>query len=44
MTGRYVERNADPLRAAAEAVSSQIAAAMAGAKADVVPLAKQRRS
>jgi integrase len=39
MTGRYVERNADPLRAAAEAVSSQIAAAMAGTSADVVPLA-----
>ena len=43
MTGRYVERNADPLRAAAEAVSSQIAAAMAGTSADVVPLTKRAR-
>jgi integrase len=39
MTGRYVERNVDPLRAAAEAISSRIAAAMAGQVAEVVPLA-----
>jgi integrase len=42
MTGRYVERNADPLRAAAEAVSSKIAAAMAGTRAEVVALKGRR--
>jgi integrase len=43
MTGRYVERNVDPLRAAAEATSSRIAAAMAGTHADVVPLGTTRK-
>jgi integrase len=43
MTGRYVERNVDPLRAAAEAISSRIAAAMAGNRAEVVPLAGPRK-
>jgi integrase len=39
MTNRYVERDADPLRAAANAVSGRIAAAMAGEKgAEVVEL------
>jgi integrase len=42
MTGRYVERNADPLRAAAEIVVGQIAAAMSGTRGEVVPLAKRR--
>jgi len=38
MTGRYVERDTDPLRAAADHVSGRIAAAMAGKTAEVVPL------
>jgi integrase len=39
MTNRYVERDADPLRAAANTVSGRIAAAMAGEKgAEVVEL------
>ena len=36
MTGRYVERDTDPLRAAADHVSSRIAAAMSGASAKVI--------
>jgi integrase len=41
MTGRYVQRDADPLRAAADAVSGSIAAAMAGgAGAEVVPMTR----
>jgi integrase len=43
MTGRYVERNPDPLRAAAEPTSSRIAAAMGGQVADVVPLVPTTR-
>jgi hypothetical protein len=43
MTGRYVERNADPLRAAAEATSSRIAAAMAGGSAEVVPMVARKQ-
>lgn len=39
MTGRYVQRDADPLKAAADAVSGRIAAAMAGGKdAEVIPI------
>ena len=39
MTSRYVERDANPLRAAVNVVSGRIAAAMAGgAAADVVRL------
>lgn len=39
MTGRYVERDANPLRAAADVVSGRIAAAMSGTKdGEVVPL------
>jgi integrase len=41
MTGRYVERDADPMRAAADSVSGRIAAAMAGEKgAEVVPFSR----
>jgi integrase len=43
MTGRYVERDADPLRAAANVVSERIAAAMAvGKDAEVVEMAKAK--
>jgi integrase len=38
MTGRYVSKHADPLRAAADAVSGQIAAALEGPPADLVPI------
>jgi integrase len=38
MTGRYVSRHVDPLRAAADAVSGQIAAALAGPAGDVVQM------
>ena len=38
MTSRYVGRDTDPLRAAAEAISGRIAAAMAGKHGEVVPL------
>ena len=40
MTGRYVERDADPLRAAADHVAGRIAAAMAGKQGEVIPLAR----
>jgi integrase len=41
MTGRYVARDTDPLRAAADSVSARIAAAMAGsAGAEVVPMTR----
>jgi integrase len=43
MTGRYVQRDTDPLRAAADAVSGSIAAAMAGgAGAEVVPITRRQ--
>jgi integrase len=42
MAGRYVSRNADPLRAAADVVSAQIAAALDGKPAEVVELRKAR--
>jgi integrase len=43
MTSRYVQRDADPLRIAANTVSGRIAAAMAGGKAaDVVPLPRRQ--
>jgi integrase len=38
MTGRYVERAADPMRALADTVSNRVSAAMDGKPADVVPL------
>ena len=38
MTGRYVERDTDPLRGAADAVAGRIAAAMGGASGEVVDL------
>ena len=38
MAGRYVSRNADPLRAAADVVSGQIAAAIEGKPAEVRPI------
>jgi integrase len=44
MTGRYVSRHVDPLRAAADAISGQIAAAMAGQSAEVVEMPKAGRS
>ncbi len=41
MTGRYVEKATEPLRAAADAVSGRDAAAMSGKqKAEVVELRK----
>jgi integrase len=40
MTGRYVEKYVDPLRAASEAVSAQIEAAMKGESAEIVRLVK----
>jgi integrase len=43
MTGRYVERAADPLRAVADQVSGRVAAAMDGRKAGVVSLDRARR-
>ena len=42
MTARYVSRDADPLRALAERVESRIAAAMAGATAEVVNIKGRR--
>jgi integrase len=39
MTGRYVERDADPIRAAADHVSGRIAAALEGKSAEVLPFA-----
>ena len=38
MTGRYVERDTGPLRAAADAVAGRIAAAMGGDSGEVVDL------
>lgn len=43
MTGRYVGKDADPLRQLADQVSGRIGAAMSGAQATVVP-AKKRKS
>ncbi len=40
MTGRYVERAADPMRALADQVSNRVAAAMDGREAKVFPLKK----
>ncbi|MEE8538325.1 MAG: tyrosine-type recombinase/integrase [Woeseiaceae bacterium] len=42
MTARYVNRDADPLRALAERVGSRIAAAMAGDTAEVVNIESRR--
>jgi integrase len=36
MTGRYVEKDADPLQRAADAVANRIAAAMEGKQAEIV--------
>jgi integrase len=44
MTGRYVSRHTDPLRAAADAVSGQIAAALNGPAGAVVQMPKAGRS
>jgi integrase len=44
MAGRYVNRNVDPLREAADAVSGRIAAALDGKVAEVVPLRGERRA
>jgi integrase len=44
MTGRYVSRHVDPLRAAADVVSGQIAAALEGKPAEVVPLRRGERA
>jgi len=38
MTGRYVGRDADPMRQLVDRVAGRVAAAMTGASADVVPL------
>lgn len=43
MTGRYVSRDADPMRDLANRVSGRIAAAMAGGTAEVVPLGSARQ-
>lgn len=40
MSGRYVERDADPAKAAADAVTGKISAAMAGESAEVLPVNK----
>jgi len=40
MTGRYVERAADPMRALADQVSNRVAAAMGGREAEVFPFEK----
>ena len=43
MTGRYVEKATEPLRAAADAVSGRVAAAMnGGQEAEVVELPKRK--
>ncbi len=43
MTGRYVEKATDPLRAAADVVSGRVAAAMSGGQgAEVVELPKRK--
>jgi integrase len=42
MTGRYVQRDANPLRAAADAVSSQIASALEGKVAELVRIPKYK--
>jgi len=42
MTGRYVNRDADPLRALADRVAGRVAAALAGQSAEVVLLAKRQ--
>lgn len=43
MTGRYVERDADPVRAAADQVAGRIAAAMAGESGEVLELMRKDR-
>jgi len=43
MTGRYVERAADPVRATADVVAGRVAAAMAGQPAEVVELKRSER-
>lgn len=40
MTGRYVERAADPIRAVAEALGKRVSSAMTGEEAPVLPLRK----
>lgn len=41
MTGRYVERHSDPVRAAADAIGAQITAAMKGERAEIIGLPKR---
>jgi integrase len=43
MTGRYVERDANPAKLAADHVAGRISAALLGKAADVVPLAPAGR-
>jgi hypothetical protein len=42
MTGRYVEKDANPLKRAADAVANRIAAATEGKNTEVAALAKNR--
>jgi hypothetical protein len=43
MTGRYVERAADPMKATADAVANRVARALEGStSAEVVPLTRAR--
>jgi integrase len=44
MTGRYVSRHIDPLRLAADTVSGQIAAALEGKPAEVLPLRRSEQA
>ena len=43
MSGRYVERGTDPLRAAADSVAGKISRAMEGKEAEVVELSKAKQ-
>ena len=43
MSGRYVERDTEPLRAAADSVAGKIADALEGKEAEVVELSKAKR-
>jgi hypothetical protein len=43
MTGRYVNRDADPLRALNDVIENRISAAMKGEDAEVISLEAQKR-
>ena len=43
MTGRYVERAVDPLRATADATANRISAAMSGQSAEIIPIKGKSR-